>query len=66
MHERTNTMSDNLKQFTDDEGNTFNTMDEMLAFHGLIFTKPITLKRKPKQYVFIDEHGKEIIISRKD
>lgn len=59
-------MPNKSTKFTDDEGNTFSTMDEMLAFHGLIFTKPITSKRKPKQYVFIDEYGREIIISRKD
>lgn len=66
MHERANIMSNNSNKFTDDEGNAFSTMDEMLAFHGLIFTKPIVSKRKPKQYAFIDEYGKEIIISRKD
>lgn len=48
-------------EFTDDKGNTFKSMDDMLAYHGLIFTNNKT-KAKPIQYVYVDENGNEVTL----
>lgn len=46
-------------EFKDDYGNTFKTMNDMLAYHGIIFASPNT-NPTPIRYVYIDDNGNEI------
>ena len=48
-------------EFKDDYGNTFKSMNDMLTYHGLIFTTTNKCP-SPIQYVYIDDNGNEIAI----
>ena len=50
-------------KYKDDCGHTFESMNAMLEYHGLIFAQSTTAAQKPPQYIFVDEHGHEISLS---